>query len=116
MDSADPPVAIDRFYGNCRRQLRRHGAGGTSCLGRLLATAPALSANVHRAIYVRAALCGQVAQRVTRRPMGRTRYFLGVIGLLSPSAAIIHGVAIWVHGSETDGQKKNPATRSGSLG
>jgi len=70
MDSADPPVAIDRFYGDCRRQLRRHGTGGTSCLGRLLATASALFAPDHRVIYVRAALCGQVAQRATRRRMG----------------------------------------------
>ena len=61
LHSADPPMVIDRLDGDYRRQLGRHWTGGASHLGRLLANAPTFSTPAHRAIYVRAALCGQVA-------------------------------------------------------
>ena len=64
MDSADPPLAVHRLYGDRHRQLRRPGTGGdASALGDLLAAAPARLAPVHRSVLVRAAVCHQVAQR-----------------------------------------------------
>src|SRR5882762_11653911 len=52
MGSAGPPLAVHCFYGD------------------LLAAGPALLAPVQRSAHVRAALCRQVAQRVTRRRTG----------------------------------------------
>src|SRR5258708_32275944 len=63
--SANSPLAVDRLYDHRHRQLRRHGTGGTSRLGGLLAAAPALPAAVHRPVHGRVALCYQVAQRET---------------------------------------------------
>src|SRR5215510_7758780 len=65
MDSPDPPLAFNDLYGDRRRQLRRHGIGGTSCVDRLLATAPTLSAPAQRSVLVCAAVCHQMGQRVT---------------------------------------------------
>src|SRR5262245_65650865 len=70
MDSADSPLVVDRLYGDRRRQLPRHGIGGTSGLGRLLALTAALSAHVQRSVYVRPALRHQVAWRTTHRRVG----------------------------------------------
>src|SRR6185312_1703796 len=61
--SANPPLAVDRLYGDRHRQLRRHGIGGASGPGRLLATAAAVLAPVHGSIHVRAAVCRKVARR-----------------------------------------------------
>src|SRR5215510_7674041 len=65
MDSPDSPLAFNDLHGDGRRQLRRHGIGGTSRLGRLLATAPTLSAPAHRSLLVCATVCHQMAQRMT---------------------------------------------------
>src|SRR5262245_56780267 len=70
MDSPDPPLAFNDLYGDGRRQLRRHGIGGTSRLGRLFATAPTLSAPAHRSVLVCATVCHQMAQRMMEH--GRT--------------------------------------------
>jgi predicted enzyme related to lactoylglutathione lyase len=58
-------IQVEDLYGDRPRQLRRHGSGGASGLGALRATDPALSAAVHRALYVRAALCREVARDAT---------------------------------------------------
>src|SRR5258708_13564710 len=55
--SANSPLAVDRLYDHCHRQLRRYGTWGTCRLGGLLAAAPALPAAVHRPVHVRFALC-----------------------------------------------------------
>ena len=64
LDPADPPLGVHRLHGDRHRQLRRPGAGrwDASALGDLLAAAPARLAPVHRSVYVRAAVCRQVAQ------------------------------------------------------
>src|SRR6476659_8425443 len=61
--SADSPLAVDRLYDDRHRQLRRHGSGGTSRLGGLLAVAAALPAAVLRPVHVRVSICYEVAQR-----------------------------------------------------
>src|SRR5262245_56814065 len=68
MDSADPPLAVDRFYGDRHRQLRRPGKGGrdASALGDLLASRSTRAPPAHRPVPVRPAVCHQVTQRATR--------------------------------------------------
>lgn len=69
MDSADPPLAVDRVHTNRYRQLRRVGAGWwhASAVDHLLAAAAACLTLVHRSLFVRASLCRQVAPRATHR-------------------------------------------------
>lgn len=68
MDSADPPLDVDRLYADRYRQLRRVGAGWwhASAVDNLLAAAAACLTLVHRSLFVRVSLCRQVA-RATHR-------------------------------------------------
>ena len=65
LGSADPPLAVHCLYRDRHCQLHRPGTGewDASALGDLLAVAPARLAPVHRAVYVRPAVCRQVAPR-----------------------------------------------------
>src|SRR5262245_52288845 len=72
MDPTVPPLGVHHLHGDGHCQLRRHGTGGTSPVGSLLAAAPTLPAIVQRPVHVRAAVCRQVAQRVTREQIGVT--------------------------------------------
>src|SRR4029453_2009485 len=67
---ADSPRGVHGLYGGRHRQRRRLGAAGTSRLGGPLGAAPARLAPAHRSVFVRAAVCHQVAQRAMHRRMG----------------------------------------------
>src|SRR4029078_13338863 len=63
MGSADPPLVVHCLYADRHCQLRRPGTGrwGASALGHLLAAAAARLAPVQRSVFVRVAICRQVA-------------------------------------------------------
>src|SRR6266700_758579 len=65
LDPADPSLAVHRLYGGSHRQRRRFGTEGASRLGGSPGAAPACLAAAHRSVLVRAAVCREMARRVT---------------------------------------------------
>src|SRR5258705_10536360 len=75
MDSADPPLAVDRLHADGDRQLRSAGHGPEGAeLGDLLAVAPARAAAVQRPVHVRAPVCRQLARGATHQLIGDSRH------------------------------------------
>src|SRR5688572_4719023 len=66
MDSAGSSLAVDRLYGGCHHQCRRHEPGATCRMDRLAGTVPAYPADGLGSLHVRAAVHGCGAQRTTR--------------------------------------------------
>jgi hypothetical protein len=67
MGSANPPLAIYCLHDDRRLQLRLYGIRETSGLDSLFATASSFLHVVHRSVYVRVAVCRQMARAPNRR-------------------------------------------------
>src|SRR5262245_26587039 len=66
MDSADSPVAVDCLHCHGHRQHHRARPrrwNASSAVDHVLAAAAACVTHVHRTLYVRAAICSQVAHQ-----------------------------------------------------
>src|SRR6266496_3502484 len=67
MDSADPPLAVHGLYAGRDHQYRRHSTEEVHEHDGPVSGGPARLTVCHRPVFVRAAVCHQVAQRATHR-------------------------------------------------
>src|SRR6266496_6723935 len=65
MDSADPPLAVHGLYAGRDHQYRRHSTEEVHEHDGPVSGGPARLTVCHRPVFVRAAVCHQVAQRAT---------------------------------------------------
>src|SRR5688572_23265834 len=78
MDSTVPSLDVHHLHGDGDRHFHCLGAEGTHCLGVLRAAAPARAAPVQRAVPVRVAVCGEMAE-LAPQPSGRGRAFCIIV-------------------------------------